>query len=91
MSLLNVNIDYSIRHPLSANEDNNDNMIQMERGRPIDLLGSGHHFNDAPRHRRHNEHIICPMDNMFDRVKIQNLSRPKPTCRRKCSKRKRSI
>ena len=63
-----MNIDYSIRHPLSANEDNNDNMIQMERGRPIDLLGSGHHFNDAPRHRRHNEHIICPMDNMFDRV-----------------------
>ena len=51
-----------------------------EGGRPVSLLGGGHHFTDAPRNRRSiflnsTDHAM-PMDEMIKSVIDQCLLRP---------------
>ena len=51
-----VNVDYFLRHPSSSTSDGNnddelDTMISIQDSTPNELLGGGHHFNDAPDHR----------------------------------------
>ena len=47
-------------------------------GRPVSLLGHGHHFADAERNRRPPK-VGTPMDDMIRSVKINGLTRPRAT------------
>ena len=47
-------------------------------GRPVSLLGHGHHFADAERNRRPPKGGT-PMDDMIRSVKINGLTRPRAT------------
>lgn len=60
-------------------------MVRIDRGRPVDLIGGGEHFRDAPRERRaHNTRntTTVPMDRMYESVCNVNLRRPRPISRR---------
>jgi hypothetical protein len=53
-----------------------------ELGRPVSMLGCGHHFNDAENNYQGVENVCClnmrtPMDDMLQRVKDLGLTRPK--------------
>ena len=47
-------------------------------GRPVSLLGHGHHFADAERNRRPPK-AGTPMDDMIQSIKINGLTRPRAT------------
>jgi hypothetical protein len=48
-----------------------------ELGRPVSMLGCGHHFNDAENNYRQVENVCTPMDDMLQRVKDLGLTQPK--------------
>ena len=82
-----INVDYfSQNSSRSQTQNTNGNdigtIVAVNDGVPSELLGGGHHFNDAPDHRREYRNVsICPMDNMFQTVIRQNLQRPTPQSR----------
>ena len=81
-----INLDYYSRHPNS--HDDPGDIVKIERRCPSSLLGGGHPFNDASSYRHQHRNTRCPMDDMFDSIKEQNLCCP-PARGRKELKRKR--
>eukprot|EP00957_Ditylum_brightwellii_P099360 7568769-Ditylum_brightwellii.AAC.1 len=63
------------------NEGNvNTDIISVDKtGRPVSLIGGGHHFMDAPHNRMNiTKHLgLTPMDRIMESVNKQNLMRPK--------------
>ena len=67
----------ALRMQLTSRVSENDTLVRLEQGRPNVLLHGGSHFEDAPINRRPNADR-CPMDDIIDSVKRQNLVRPTP-------------
>ena len=55
----------------------NADLVQLERGRPRQLLHGGAHFHDAP-HNRNPSNNNCPMDDMYKLIEHKQLMRPPP-------------
>ena len=76
MSRNRTNISYNAGHSMINLVGADASVVEFDNiGRPISLIGLGHHFNDAPRNRRVVTERV-PMDDMIERVKDLGLVRP---------------
>ena len=72
----------TVRYSRAVGHDDSDLVQIGAAGRPIALLGPGHHFSDAPTDRRPDLLVhgqdgdVTPMEKMIESVRLQGLKRP---------------